>query len=317
MLDSAIAKMWPEKYRPKTLDEYIFQNPSHQQSFKQIVDSGTTPHLLLSGVQGTGKTAIAQIIIAACIPDQDDRDIDVLKINASDDNSVDIIREEVRSHVMSYASGSFKIVWLEEADRLTPNAQDALRDYFETYEQQCRFILTCNHVHRIIPAIKSRCQQYTFAACDKEDATELVAKILLAEKVKFTLDILDRHIDLHYPDLRATINSVAQYSHDSRLHSPESQNSMEDAKMGVLDSIITDNWMELQRTLCATVVDDEWEEIYEFLYQNLDKSPKCKRNNDTWGEGMIIIADHLVHHYTHGKPHINAASMFIQLHLLK
>ncbi len=316
MLESAIEKMWPEKYRPKTLDDYIFQNHSHQKAFQKIVDSGTTPHLLLSGIQGTGKTAIAQIIIDSCIPDSDDRDIDLLKINASDDNSVDVIREEVRSHITSYASGTYKIIWLEEADRLTPHAQDALRDYFETYEQQCRFILTCNHVHRILPAIKSRCQQYTFAACNKEDATELVAKILISEKISFTLDVLDTHIDLHYPDLRSIINSVAQYSHGGELTSPEAQSSIEDAKMNILDCIEQDNWMALQQSLCASVVDEEWEEVYEFLYQNLEKSPKCKKDNDKWGEGTIVIADHLINHYTHGKPHINAASMFIQLHLL-
>jgi DNA polymerase III delta prime subunit len=316
MLNTAIEKMWTEKYRPKTLDEYIFQNHSHKKSFESIISSKSTPHLLLSGVQGTGKTAIAKIIIDSCIPDIDDRSIDLLKINASDDNSVDVIREEVRNHIMSYASGDYKIVWLEEADRLTPHAQDALRDYFETYEQHCRFILTCNHVHRILPAIQSRCQRFVFSACNKDDATEMVAKILIKEKVSFKLPVLDKHVDLHYPDIRSIINSISQFSHDGILNEPEATSGLEVAKLNILEYIESDRWSKLQTTLCATTSDDEWEEIYEFLYQNLDKSPKFKKDNNLWGEGIILISDHLVNHYTHGKPHINAASMLIQLQLL-
>lgn len=316
MLESAILQMWPEKYRPKTINEYIFQNPSHKRAFEKIVESGVTPHLLLSGVQGTGKSAIAQIIIDACIPDKDDRDVDLLKLNASDDNSVENIREEVRSHIMSYASGKYKIVWLEEADRLSPAAQDILRDYMETYEQQARFILTCNHVHRIISPIKSRCQRFTFSACDKTEATEMAAKILISEKIKFDLEVLDRHVDLHYPDMRSIINSLDQYSHNGVLTEPEAQSAIEDAKMLILQKIESDDWLGLERSLSVSVVDEEWEEVFEFLYQNLDKSPKFKSDKDKWGEGIVLISDHIINHATHGKPSINGSSLLIQLHML-
>lgn len=316
MLQEAIERMWPEKYRPKSLDEYIFQNPSHKKSFERIVESGITPHLLLSGIQGTGKTAIARIIIDACIPDKDDRDVDLLKLNASDDNSVENIREEVRTHITSYASGQYKIVWLEEADRLSPAAQDILRDYMETYEQQCRFILTCNNVHRIIGPIKSRCQRFVFNACDKTDALEMAARVLISEGIKFKLPVLDKHVDLHYPDMRSILNSLDQYSHNGSLHEPEAQNAMQDAKMSILSYIQNDQWGELQQSLCSTVTDDEWEEVYEFLYQNLDKSPKFKSDRDKWGDGIVLISDHLINHFTHSKPHINAASLFIQLNAI-
>lgn len=316
MLPSAIERSWTEKYRPKTLDDYIFQNQKHKKAFQQIIDKGVFDHLLLAGVQGTGKSAIAKIIIEACIPDQDDRDVDVLKLNASDQNSVDDIREEVRSHITSYASGEFKVVWLEEADRLSPAAQDILRDYMETYADRCRFILSCNQIHRIIKPIQSRCQRYHFAACDKVDATEMVAKILIKEDVAFDLDVLDLHVDLHYPDMRAMINSVKQYTFANKLEAPEAQSNLEDAKMMILQMIEKDQWMKMERSLCTTVVDEEWEEVFEFLYQNLEKSPKFKADQEKWGEGMVVIADHLVNHYTHGKPHINASSMLIQLQML-
>jgi DNA polymerase III delta prime subunit len=217
---------------------------------------------------------------------------------------------------MSFSSGKYKIVWLEEADRLSPAAQDILRDYMETYEQQARFILTCNHAHRIINPIKSRCQRYTFAACDKNEATEMAAKILISERVEFDLDVLDRHVDLHYPDMRSIINSLDQYSHDGVLHEPEAQSAMEDAKMNILEHIEQDKWLMLQESLCNSVADEEWEEVFEFLYQNLNKSPKFKKDKDLWGEGIVLISDHLINHYTHGKPHINGASLLIQLQLL-
>lgn len=316
MLQSAILQMWPEKYRPKTVDDYIFQNPSHKKAFTKIVDSGVTPHLLLSGVQGTGKSAIAQIIVDACIPDEDDRDVDLLKLNASDDNSVENIREEVRSHIMSFSSGNFKIVWLEEADRLSPAAQDILRDYMETYEQQARFILTCNHQHRIINPIKSRCQRYTFAACDKVECVEMAAKVLIQEKIKFDLDTLDKHVDIHYPDMRSILNSLDQYSHNGMLEEPEAQSAIEDAKMMILDKVKKDDWLGLESSLSKTVVDEEWEEVFEFLYQNLDKGPKFAKDKDKWGEGIVLISDHIINHTTHGKPSINGSSLLIQLHLL-
>lgn len=310
MLDEAKDRLWPEKYRPTSLEEYTFQNDMHKRAFTEIVTSGVTPHLLLTGIQGTGKSAIAKIIVEACI-EEDDMDFDLLKLNASDHNSVDDIREQVKSHIMSYANGDYKIVWLEEADYLSPNAQGILRDYMEEYEQHCRFILSCNHLHRIIAPLRSRCQHYSFLAGDKNLITEAAAVILMKEQITFDLATLDLHVNLRYPDMRAILNSLSQFSYEGVLHSPISESNTDDSKMDILDAIQNDEWESLL-ALCGTVLDDEWEEVYEFLYQNLKLSPKFT-DFEKWGQGIVIIAEHLLNHPTVAKPHINAASLLIQL----
>ena len=314
---NAIQKLWPEKYRPKTLDEYIFNDDVHREAFNKIVESKSIPHMLLSGIQGTGKTAIAQILIRECI-DEDVRDTDVLIINASDQNSVDDVRGQIKSHILSYGMGPYKVVLLQEADYLTPNAQGILRDYMEEYEEHCRFILTCNYAHKIIPAIKSRCQQFTFKNPNHDDIVERVVQILLTEKVSITQDDVDvvwQHVENNYPDIRAIINSLQQHTNGTKLSPPASSSSstVQDYKTTLATRVSTDDWDTLRSELSFGTSDSDWEEVFELLYKNLDSSPKFSKDKEKWGEGIVPTAEHLNRHYLSGKPHINGASLIIQL----
>ena len=178
MLPNAISKLWFEKYRPTTIEDYIFNSEIHKVAFSKIIKSKEIPHMALSGIQGTGKTAIAKILIASCI-DPSVMDTDVLVINASDQNSVDNVRNEIKSHILSYGMGAYKVILLQEADYLSPAAQGILRDYMEEYEQSCRFILACNYKHKIMPAILSRCQQYDFKSPDRDDIASRMVAILI------------------------------------------------------------------------------------------------------------------------------------------
>lgn len=308
---SPLQSVWYEKHRPQTLDEYVFQNPQHKKAFYDMVTTKTIPHLLLAGSPGTGKSAISHILIDECI-DRDDQSMDLLKLNASDDNSVDTVRSRIYSHITSMGVGSFKIVWLEEADYLSPNAQGILRNYMEEYQQDCRFILTCNNIHKIAPAIRSRCQQYYFNACDKDDTLEMAAKILVKEGIKTSIDTLTEHVDLHYPDMRSIVNSLEQFSKSGQLMPPMANTPLQSVKLDVIDFIKKDRWAELRERLCTTVTDEEWEEVYEYLYMNLEQSPKFK-NQDAWEQGIVLIAEHLNNHMQCAKPAINAASLLIQL----
>jgi DNA polymerase III delta prime subunit len=308
----SLDSLWYEKYRPQTLKQYVFQNSHHRKAFSDMVTTHTIPHLLLAGGPGTGKSALSKILIDACL-NPDDQPIDLLKLNASDNNSVDDVRQQVYSHITSMGISAFKIVWLEEADYLSPNAQGILRNYMEEYESTCRFIITCNAVHKIIPAIKSRCQQYMFSACDKNDVLEMAATILDSENVKVdSLDTLEKHIDMHYPDMRSIINSLEQHGKDGVLADPNAETPLQSVKLEIIEFIKKDDWKSLQRQLCATIVDEEWEEIYEHLYTNLHLSPKFKKQ-DLWEQGIVLIAEHLASHTYHAKPNINGASLLIQL----
>ena len=142
--------LWVEKSRPQNLDTYI-GNDFIKDKVSIYLESGDVPHLLLHGQAGTGKTTLAKLIV-------NNIDCDFLYVNASDENSVDAVRDKIKNFASTAGFRPFKIIILDEADFLTPNAQAALRNIMETFSKHCRFILTCNYVERIIDQIQSRCQ---------------------------------------------------------------------------------------------------------------------------------------------------------------
>lgn len=306
MADS-LTKLWVEAYRPKTIQEYIFQDETQKKAIIKMIGEGSIPHLLLSGVQGSGKTTLAKVLIN----ELEIEDSDVLFLNASDENSVDTVREKIKAFVTTWALGKFKIVLLDEADYLSPNAQGVLRNLIEQYSDMARFILTCNYEHKIIPAIKSRCQQFRFHAFDKDDIAERIAVILAEENVRFSLDRVDDYIAAGYPDVRKIINMLQQNVVDDVL-GPPVQIEAGDYKFKMLDLLETDRWLEIRKLLCSTVAAEEWEGVYRFLYENLNTAGKFK-DQSKWEEGIVVIADHLYKHGVCADPEINAAAMFIRL----
>lgn len=300
--------IWAETHSPKNLDEYIFHDASHKRAFEQMVQAGGLPHLLLSGVQGSGKTTIAQILINELHVEP----ADVLVINASDENSVDVMRDKIKSFINTMPFGKFKVVLLEEADHLSLAAQAILRKYTEDPTSSARFIFTCNYEHRIIAPLKSRLQQFRFKASDKDGIAELVAKILIQEKVKFNIDLLDKYVAIAYPDIRKIITLCQQNTYKGVLQDPTQESEAGDYKFKLLDLIATDDWIQARTLACANVATEEWEDLYRFLYENLDKSAKFN-NKDKWEAGIVVIADHLYKNAIIADQEINAAAMFIRL----
>jgi DNA polymerase III delta prime subunit len=300
--------LWVEAYRPTTLDNYVFQDDKQRKAFERYITDKTIPHLLLSGVQGSGKTTIAQILINQIGVDE----IDVLSLNASDENSIDVMRDKIKSFITTFAIGTFKVVHLEEADYISLPGQGVLRRFMEEYNEQARFILTCNYENKISLPIKSRCHHWRFKASNKEDITEYAAKILLAEKVKFDLDLLDKYVSVGYPDIRKIVNLLQQNSHNNILEPILSDSEASDYKFELINLIEKDDWNSARTLVCKNVLSEEWEDVYRFLYENLKKSRRFSFTS-AWEEGIIIIADHLYKHGVCADPEINAAAMFIRL----
>jgi replication factor C small subunit len=300
--------LWVEKYRPKTLDEYIFHDPAHEKAFRGMVDNKTIPHLLLSGVQGAGKTTIAHILINALDIDE----TDLLIINASDENNVDTVRERVKSFVTTYAMGDFKVVLMEEADYMSMNGQAILRRLMEDYANEARFILTCNYEHKIIPALKSRCGagHFRFKAPNRDDVTEFVAKILLTEKVNFNIELLDKYVAAGYPDIRAIIGMLQKNTHDKKLHAL-TESTDGDYKFQLLDLLERGDWVGARKLTCANVAAEEWDDVFTFLYENIDRCPTFSK--EKWEEGIVIINDHMIKHTFASDPELNAAALWIRL----
>lgn len=307
-MDRPSHTIWSEKYRPKTLDQYVFHDESLKNSVAKWVNEKDFPHLLLSGVQGSGKTTLSLVLIEACEIDP----LDVLEINASDENDVETMRTKIKSFISTYAMGKFKVVRLEEADYLTPNAQGALRAMMQDYADVARFILTCNYENKIIPPLKSRVQHFRFTKANIDDVKVYAYEVLTSESVKFTGALLEKYVAIGYPDIRKIVNLLQQNTIDGKLQPPEVKGESKDYKFALLEFIETDNWIEARKLACAEVAREEWEDVYRFLYENLDKAPSFKLK-DKWEAGIVIIADHLYKHGIIADPEINAASMFIRL----
>jgi len=305
-----LQKLWVEKYRPQTVEEYIWQDESQKRAILRMIGEGSIPHLLLSGVQGSGKTTLSKMLVRSLDLDP----TDILLVNASDENSVDTMREKIKGFVSSWALGPFKVVQLEEADYLSQAAQATLRQMMEEYADVARFILTCNYDHKIISPVKSRCQQFRFHAFDKDDVAERVATILISEKVKFNETLLYKYVAAGYPDIRKIINTLQQNVIDGQLQAP-TEVETGDYKFQMLELLTADDWLAIRKLLCANVAAEEWEPVYRFLYENLDKSVKFSEQAK-WEEGIVVIADHLYKHGIVADPEINAAAMFIRLSTL-
>lgn len=308
-MDSDKHSVWVEKYRPQTLNDYIFHDENQRVAIERMVADGSIPHLLLTGVQGTGKTTLVKILIR----ELGIEDVDLLTMNGSEQNSVEDMRGDIKSFISTFAMGDFKVVHIEEADYLSPNAQGILRAFFEDYVDNVRFIFSCNYENRIIPPIRSRFQHFRFQKHDIDDVTENVANILIQERIKFNLELLDKYIKTGYPDIRKIINLLQQNSKTGTLL-PMAEQGQEagDYKFQLLEHIQVDDWFAARKLACDQVAPEEWEDVYRFLYENLHEAPKFSAQ-DNWEAGIVIIADHLYKHSIVADPEINAAAMFIRL----
>lgn len=206
-------KLWVEKYRPQTLEDLIIPQKT-KEVFQGFINSGDIPNLILhSSVPGSGKSSASLVLCHAL-------NMDVLKINASLDNSIDVLRNRITNFASSVSlTDRPKCVILDEADGLSQNAfQPALRGFIEEFSQNVRFIMTCNYIDKIIPAVLSRCAVIEFNVKSDEkpslikESYKRVTSILNEENVKFDPKTVAKMITLSYPDLRKVINTLQNYS---------------------------------------------------------------------------------------------------------
>jgi len=299
-------ELWVEKYRPKTLDGYVFRDEGQRKQVKRWIADKSIPHLLLSGSAGIGKTTMAKMLVHELGVEE----YDFLEINASRTNSVDDVRDKIVNFVQMIPFGPFKVVLLDEADYLSPNAQAALRGVMEEYHNTARFILTCNYPNKIIPAIHSRCQGFHIEKVDMAEFTARVATILIDEQVDFDLDTLDNYVRVTYPDLRKCINLIQQNVHDNHLDSPQKGDAGEaDWKFEMVELFKAGKIQEARKLLCGKIRAEEMEEVYRWLYDNIEIFGD-EINQD---KAILIIKQGLVDHTLVVDPEINLAATLIKL----
>ena len=301
-------ELWVEKYRPKKVEDYVFRDASQKKQVESWIKEGSIPHLLLSGAAGIGKTTLARVLCN----ELNIEDFDVLEINASRDNNVETVRDKIINFVQMIPFGPFKVVLLDEADYLTPNAQAILRGVMETYSSTSRFILTCNYPNRIIPALHSRCQGFHVEKTDQTEFTARVATILVTENIDFDLDTLDTYVKTAYPDLRKCINFVQQnVNEDNTLSAPASGDSgSADYKIAMVELFKKGKIQEARKLLCGKARPEEMEDIYRWMYDNLELFGDSDEKKD---QALLVIKQGLVDHTLIADAEINLAATLVKL----
>src|SRR3990167_9206199 len=205
MGNSFDSEVWTEKYRPKKFEDMVGQEEVIKR-VKSLVNSFNIPHLLFAGPSGIGKSTLALIIVKQLF--EDSWRENYLELNASDERGIDVVRQKVKDFARTKALGNvpFKVIFLDEADALTKEAQQALRRTMENFTGTCRFILSCNYSSSIIDPIQSRCVVFRFKLLEKKDVVEVIKRIALKENLKISDDAFEALYEASEGDCRRAIN---------------------------------------------------------------------------------------------------------------
>ena len=295
--------LWVEKYRPSKLDSYI-GNQHLRSKVKVYIESGDLPHLLLYGRAGTGKTTLAKLLV-------NNIDCDYLYINASDENSVDVVREKVKNFASTLGFKEMKVIILDECDYITPNAQAALRNLMETFSKNCRFILTCNYVERIIDPIQSRCQSFQIVPPDRKEVAVHLNTILTKEGVKSNIEDIVTIVNGGFPDLRRVINAAQRQVVNDELVIDEGMSIQNDYKNQVLEILKTqdkkNSFKNIRQLLADSKVTD-FSDLFRLLFDTVDD----------WGRGHVAECILVLSQYQQSDAvvvdkEINIMAMFIEI----
>lgn len=256
---------WVEKYRPHTLDEIV----GHQaivERLKKFADDAEMPNIMFAGRQGTGKTAMTTALARAIYGDQWKQNL--LELNASDDRGIDVVREEIKNFARTDTVGDhdFKLIFLDEVDSTTKEAQSAMRRTMEDYSDKTRFILSCNYANKVLPPIQSRCAVFRVPPLQDQDIHEIVARVADEEGIEFDGDAKDMLVQAASGDARKAINSLQKMQLDGVIteDAVETISGIADYQTvrEVVDTAISGELTEAQRKLDVDILKEGVSESY-------------------------------------------------------
>lgn len=254
--------LFVEKYRPKTLDTYLCDD-TLRDKFQTFITEQDIPHLGFFGLQGSGKSTLAKILV-------NNINCDYIYLNAAENRSMDDIKDKVGSFAAAASFKPLKVVILDEATHILQASQVLLLNMIETYSLTTRFILTGNYPERLIPALRSRLQEFKLTPPSKKIVAKHVVSILETENIEFELEDLASIIHNSYPDFRKIINMCQKHIIDNKLTLPGTLGKNNDFQTQIINELKKPSKTTFNtiRQLIADNNVSSFDDLYKHLYDN-------------------------------------------------
>ena len=310
-----LPELWTEKYRPTSLDDYVFTDDKFKIQVTQWIETKNFPHMILTGSPGVGKTAIAYLIVRLSGVDE----ADVMYVNASHHTGVDHARDKVRMFAsgMPFGESPYRVVILDEADAMSLQAQMVYRKYLE--DLPARFIFLGNNDNRIMDALKSRCVHKMITKLPIEEYYQRILNILKQEDIPLgenNVQTLSLMVDACYPDMRRLINMVqgSLNVETKTLMPPSSEGTSgpSDNLLTILDMFNRGNFSRLRDTIAERIPPEGYVEVYKALYKSI-VSGVGQLDEYFQRKAIVIIAKYLATHTISADTEINLAAMICEL----
>lgn len=301
-------QLWVERYRPKTLADYVWKDGATKDMITRWIAAKATDNVVLAGPPGVGKTSLASVIINELGVEPPDR----LWINASLNTSIDDVRGLIRGFIETGGWSGLKYVVLDEADRMSKNAQDALKSDMEEFSATVRWILTTNSINRIADPVRDRCTLIEIHKPDRDSFEERIVAILAAEGIDIdeptTFKSVETIVRKTYPSLRRCIRDLQAHAVGGKIVVEESTAASSGGwQVAALNLFRAGKVRDARKMICSSVSRDEIEEVFTFLYQNADLFGAEE------DQAIVVIADAAWKHSFAADPEINLAGCMARL----